>query len=113
MSYRYKKPYKTSINVSKESYEGERIEEKVERLMSNKEGVKDGAPEIFTERKDGVLPAFNVRTDRFEVATEAMDAVTRSRTAKRMEVVRDNDIDEKVTDNEKKNITESNSKTEG
>ena len=46
-------------------------------------GTGDGAPEIFTERKDGVISAYNIRTDRWEVAAEAMDKVSGSIQAKR------------------------------
>ncbi len=63
--------------------EGETIEMKVERMVSNKEPIKDGAPEIFTERKEGVISAYNIRTDRWEIATDAMDAVSKSKLANR------------------------------
>ena len=43
--------------------EREYIEEKVRRITENGEPIKDGAPIIYTERKDGVNPAFNIRTD--------------------------------------------------
>ena len=65
--------------------EGETIEQKIERIVHNGEPIKDGAPIVFTERKDGVIPAYNPRTDRFEVAVEAMDKVTKSHLAKRQE----------------------------
>ena len=68
---------------SVEITEGEPIELKIERIVSNKEPITDGAPEIFTERKDGINAAYNIRTDRFEVATEAMDKVSGSIQAKR------------------------------
>lgn len=80
--YKYKKG-----NISQmtrvEDIEGETIEMKVERMVANKEPISDGAPEIFTERKDGVLSAYNIRTDRFELACEAMDSITRGRIAQR------------------------------
>lgn len=66
-----------------ERLEGETIEMKIERIVENKEPITDGAPEIFTERKDGVIAAYNIRTDRFEIATEAMDKVSGSIQAKR------------------------------
>ena len=56
---------------------------KVRRIVHEKEPIKDGAPIIYTDRKDGVQAGFNVRTDRFEVATEAMDKVSKSKIAKR------------------------------
>ncbi|AXH77975.1 MAG: hypothetical protein [Microviridae sp.] len=80
--YRYGKVTKTLIEPI-ELEEGETIEIKVMRLLENKEPIKDGAPLIFTERKEGVLSAYNIRTDRWEVATEAMDLVNKSRIAKR------------------------------
>lgn len=80
--YKLRAMQKTSIKCN-DSYEGERIEEKVARIVSNKEPIKDGAPLIYTERKDGVNPAYDIRTDRFEIATEAMDKVTAAKLAKR------------------------------
>lgn len=65
------------------SIEGETIEQKIERIVNNKEPITDGAPPIYTERKDGVIPAYNVRTDRFELAVEAMDIVDKGNKARR------------------------------
>lgn len=76
---------KTSITTIP-PLEGETIETKVERIVSNKEPIKDGAHKmIYTERKDGIIAAYNIRTDRFEVACEAMDKVQASIQAKREE----------------------------
>ncbi len=68
---------------SVETYEGESIERKVERLVNNNEPIGEGSPEIFTERKDGVLAAYNIRTDRWELAAEAMDVRAANIAAKR------------------------------
>lgn len=78
------KPQKTSLkrNVS---YQGERIEEKITRIVNNKEPIKDGAPRIYTERKDGVMPAYNIKTDRWEAAVDAMSVVDKVHKAKREE----------------------------
>lgn len=82
----YKKPIFTGTKISRnESKEGETIEMKIERIVNNKEPIKDGAPIIFTERKDGVLASYNIRTDRFEVAIEGMDKIQKSFTARREE----------------------------
>lgn len=53
------------------------------KILANKEPIKDGAPLVYTERKDGVHPSYNVRTDRFEVAIEGHDKITKSRQARR------------------------------
>jgi len=76
------KPLKTGFKVNN-SYEGERLEEKINRIVNNKEPINDGAPQIFTDRKDGVIPDYDIRTDRFEAAVDAMDKVSRSMRAKR------------------------------
>ena len=57
-------------------YEAESIEEKVRRIVKENEPIEDGAPIIFQEGIDGVKPEFNIRTDRWEVAIEAMDKVS-------------------------------------
>ena len=59
------------------------IERKVEKITESKEPITDGAPLIYTERKEGVIPAYDVRTDRFEIAVEAMGKVVKSNIAKR------------------------------
>lgn len=80
----YRKPmYIKSDLKSVEVTDGESIESKVERIIHNQEPITDGSPEIFTPLKDGVIPELNIRTDRFEVAADAMDYVTRSLEAKR------------------------------
>lgn len=78
---------RTGFNINN-SVEGERIEDKVERLVNNREPIRDASTIIYTEKKDGVMPAYNARTDRFEVAIEAMDKVHRSGIAKRDGVVK-------------------------
>ena len=67
---------------------GDEYEIKVRRITESKEPITDGAPVIYTDRKEGTKPEFNIRTDRFDIALDAMDYVNRSRTAKRMEVVK-------------------------
>jgi hypothetical protein len=73
---------KTDISLN-QSTEGESIEQKIERVTQNKEPIKDGAPLVYTDRKDGVLAGYNIRTDRFDVAIDAMDVVQKSINAKR------------------------------
>lgn len=66
------------------STEGELIEQKIERIMTLNEPITDGAPIIYTERKYGVMPEHNIRTDRFDLALEATGHIQRSNTIKRM-----------------------------
>tara|TARA_S200000501_G_C20818324_1_gene741642 strand:+ start:1380 stop:1736 length:357 start_codon:yes stop_codon:yes gene_type:complete len=80
--YLQRKKHKSKIG-GVEAIEGEPIEHKMERILNNKEPITDGAPEIYTERKDGVGAEYNIRTDRWEIATDAMDKVSANMQAKR------------------------------
>lgn len=64
-------------------YLGESIERKVARVLSNKEAIKDNAPLIYTDRADGVLPDYDIRTDKYEHLVEGHDALAKSKRAKR------------------------------
>lgn len=75
---RYIESYIGSI----EPFEGESIEEKVAKLIENNEPITDGAPIIYTEKKDGVLPQYDIRTDKWEIAQSAMDLANASKIAK-------------------------------
>lgn len=80
--YRHHAVNKTSIAVN-ESYEGETLETKIQRLVQNKEPMDGSVPLTYTERKDGVQPQYDIRTDRWEIAAEAMDTYTKSIIAQR------------------------------
>lgn len=80
--YKPNKPTPTDLRVNT-SYLGETIEKKIRRIVNNKEPITDGAPLIYTERGKGVEAQFNIRTDRFEIAVEAMDKVAKAQVAKR------------------------------
>lgn len=71
-----------SLLTGVDKVEGELLQDKISRVTRSGEPIKDGAPEIFTEKKDGVIPGYNIRTDRWEIAAEAMDSVTGSLLAK-------------------------------
>ena len=74
-----------------EIYEGESIETKCARILQNKEPITDTAPVIYTVKEDGVLPAYNIRTDRFDIAMDAYDKITRS-SAKKEQAVKPEDF---------------------
>lgn len=81
MKYSY--PRKNNGRLqSIEIYEGESIETKCARVLQNNEPITDTAPIIYTAKEDGVLPAYNIRTDRFDIAMDAYDKISRS-TAKK------------------------------
>jgi hypothetical protein len=81
--YRMKtKPNKTTLLIN-DSYEGETLEKKIRRIVHNNEPITDGAPRIYTERKDGVKPEYDIRTDRFELAVDATDYITKTKITER------------------------------
>lgn len=77
--------------------EGETIETKVARIVQNKEPITDGAPMIYTEKEQGVLPEYDIRTDKWEIAQNAMDAVHATNIAKSKELSKENK-DEKTVE---------------
>lgn len=83
-TYKPNKPQKSTLKV-RNVMDGETLETKVNRIVNNKEPIKDGAPLIYTERKEGVKAEMNIRTDRWELALDAMDKVNADKIAKRTE----------------------------
>ena len=55
--------------------EAEPREVKLRKIINGEaNNMEDGVfPTIYTEKKDGVQPEFDIRTDRFEVAINAID----------------------------------------
>lgn len=80
---KYKIQHRTNL-ARNTSTQGETIETKVERIMVNNEPIDDGAPIIYTERKYGVQPEYDIRTDRFDLALEATGHIARTAKIKRM-----------------------------
>ena len=67
-----------------EQYAGETIEEKVRRILEDHEPLEDeGIQTLYSARGEGVLPETNIRTDRWDLAAEAMDIATKAREAQR------------------------------
>ena len=55
--------------------EGENILTKVRRILDENEPLTDGAPLIYTPKADGVKPEYDIRTDKWQIAINAMDRV--------------------------------------
>lgn len=90
-----------------EFQEGESIEDKVKRITENNEPITDGAPIIYTNRDDGVLPSYNIRTDRWEIAQQAMDAVNQANLAKSKNYGKIDKEDKKALDSQDMNRSQS------
>lgn len=68
------------INEPNLTYQAEPREVKLRKIISGEaNNMEDGVfPTIYTERKDGVQPEFDIRTDRFEIAIDAIDKINQS-----------------------------------
>ena len=62
--------------MSTEITEGESIEKKIDRMVETNEPIGETAPMIYTKKTDGVIPAYDIRTDKWEIAQEALVIVT-------------------------------------
>lgn len=74
---RRKQNYKTNINTTRNLREGQSIEEVMRINTANKVQPAPMLPELYQARSEGIDPLCDVRTDKFEMAMEAMDKVTR------------------------------------
>lgn len=68
----------TTTMTGVEPYECETLTEKLRRMTEQKEPIKAEVEIVYTEKKDGVLPGYDIRTDRFEVAREAIEKMQRA-----------------------------------
>lgn len=93
-----------------EHLEGEPIEDKIRRILDENEPITDGAPVIYTDKKDGVRPEFNIRADKWDIAIQAMDKVSNYEASKYLQNSENLEIrtDYKETES-KKNNTENSS----
>lgn len=66
-----------------ESAVGEPLHISLQRKMENKEKMGTTMPLIYTDRKDGVRPEYDMRTDRFDVAIDATTKIDKSWKARR------------------------------
>lgn len=71
---------KGCINNPNLTYQAEPREVKLRKIISGEaNNMEDGVfPIIYTEKRDGVLPEYDIRTDRFEVAIDAIDKINES-----------------------------------
>ena len=71
---------KGCINNADLTYQAEPREVKLRKIISGESSsMEDGVfPTIYTEKKDGVLPEYDIRTDRFEIAIDAIDKINKS-----------------------------------
>lgn len=77
--------HKGLMKPTKATELGETIESQIKRMTTTNEPIDGTAPIIFTPRKDGVRPEYNIRSDKWERALENMEQVARNRQEQRAE----------------------------
>lgn len=76
------------IESNNDIFEGKSLEREIEQQMTTKQPIIADAPMIYTSRKEGVIPAYDIRTDRFDRAQDAMDELAKSYRARREEALK-------------------------
>lgn len=65
--------YRKSSLVGMIGYIADPLEKKIEKMLEDKQPIPQEEHLIYTEKKGGVIADYDIRTDRFEVAREAME----------------------------------------
>ena len=86
---------KSKIRIDTNYLDGQTIETQIARAMSVNEPIDNSSPMQFTKRADGVLPDFDIRTDKWQIAQNAMTAVAdkirQNRTKKLQDLTKSNE----------------------
>lgn len=80
--YYQPRTYKQTMKGIK-AYRAESIEDTIKRMMSNKEPIEGTVTAIYTDRKEGIAPDYDIRTDKFEFLVEGKDAISKTKRAQR------------------------------
>lgn len=83
-------------------FETESMTQKLRKITETNQPIKEEMPTIYTEKKEGVMPAYDIRTDRFEIARVALEKmgsieaseIAKSGEANTMETVESKKIEE-------------------
>lgn len=71
-----------------EFFDAVSLEQELQIATTTNAPIEATSPMIYTERKDGVKPEYDIRTDRWEIAQQAMDHVAASYKAKRADFIK-------------------------
>jgi len=85
---------KTTLDTSDFLFTGESMEQYMNRVLVSGEPINAASPVIYTDRKSGVIPEYNIRTDRFDLALDAQSTIVKGQIAKRMEYYKAEEADE-------------------
>ena len=77
--------------------EAESIEQMIRRITKSGEPIPENVPPIYTEKKDGIIPDYDIRTDRFNIALDATDKYTASKRAQSANRPNEEETDKYIT----------------
>lgn len=80
--------FKSKLTTT-EKFIGESLEDKVRRVTETNAPIEAVSPMYYNERKDGVQPGTNIRTDKFDIALKAMDSIATGIRQKRNEKIQE------------------------
>lgn len=80
---KFKGKFESSNIKSNRLYVSTSLMKKLRQVKETKEPIDTSSPTVYTERKDGVKPGFDIRTDRWEIAQQSFDKMARDEVAKR------------------------------
>lgn len=87
-----KTTYTIGMLKTTEEFVGESLEDKVRRITETNAPIEAVSPMYYTERKDGVKPETDIRTDKWDMALGAMTTIaegTRKHRQMRMDAATD------------------------
>lgn len=93
MSFYSKKIKQTTQISCNESYEAQSLEEQIKAATIGNQKIQADGSLIFTERKKGVEPQYNIRTDRFDLALDQIEKYDKMTAAQR-----DDKPEQEITD---------------
>lgn len=86
---------RSNIKIDTTFVDGTPIEKQIANAMSVQEPIDNSSPIQFTKRSDGVLPDFDIRTDKWDIAQKAMtavaDKVRQNRVSKMQDIAKGDD----------------------
>lgn len=80
--------YNEGIESKNDIYEGKSLEREIEQAETTKAPIVAEAPMIYTSRKEGVVAAYDIRADRFDLAQQAMGELAKTYQARRDDAIK-------------------------
>lgn len=88
---------------------GEELITKIRRILDENEPLTDGAPLIYTPKEKGVIPEYNIRTDKWQLAMGAMDKVSEYKVS---EYMKKSELKTEEENNKSSSLTKTNETNE-